>query len=140
MRAQSFQLCPALCDRMDCSPPGSSVGFSRQKSWSGLPCPPPGALPNPGIKPESPALAGRFFTTEPLGKSHLGPGYFLCWGSGWGGCPVFCRIFSSIPSLHPVDAITTTKNVSRLSQCPVRTTALGTSLSLTPGGQNILIF
>ena len=44
-----------------------SMGFSRQESWSGLPCPPSGALPNPGIKPRSlrsPALAGRFFTTS----------------------------------------------------------------------------
>ena len=33
-----------------------SVGFSRQEYWSGLPCPPPGDLPNPGIKPKSFAL------------------------------------------------------------------------------------
>ena len=44
-----------------------STGFSRQEYWSGLPFPPPGALPNPGIEPgslESPALAGEFFTTS----------------------------------------------------------------------------
>ena len=44
-----------------------SVGFSRQEYWSGLPCPPPGDLPNPGIKLVSlmsSALAGRFFTTR----------------------------------------------------------------------------
>ena len=48
-----------------------SMGFSRQEYWSGLPFPPPGYLPNPGVKPVSPvspALAGRFFTTEPPGK------------------------------------------------------------------------
>ena len=33
-----------------------SMGFSRQEYWSGLPCPPPGDLPNPGIEPTSPAL------------------------------------------------------------------------------------
>ena len=33
-----------------------SMGFSRHEDWSGLPCPPPGDLPNPGIKPASPAL------------------------------------------------------------------------------------
>ena len=33
-----------------------SMGFSRQEYWCGLPCPPPGDLPNPGIKPASPAL------------------------------------------------------------------------------------
>ena len=44
-----------------------SMGFSRQKYWSGLPCPPPGNLPNPGIEPESvtfPASVDRFFTTS----------------------------------------------------------------------------
>ncbi|CAI9153792.1 unnamed protein product [Rangifer tarandus platyrhynchus] len=43
------------------------LGFSRQEYWSGLPFPPPGDLPNPGIKPRSltsPALADRFFTTS----------------------------------------------------------------------------
>ena len=39
-----------------------STGFSRQEHWSGLPCPPPGDLPNPEIEPTSPALAGGFFT------------------------------------------------------------------------------
>ena len=39
-----------------------SMGFPRQEYWSGLPFPPPGDLPDPGIKPESPALAGGFFT------------------------------------------------------------------------------
>ena len=44
------------------------MGFSRQEYWSGLPLPPPGDLPDPGIKTASPvasALAGEFFTTEP---------------------------------------------------------------------------
>ena len=36
--------------------------------WSGLLFPPPGDLPNPGIEPGSPALAGEFFTAEPSGK------------------------------------------------------------------------
>ena len=45
-----------------------SMGFPRQKYWSGLPFPFPGNLPDPGIEPTSPALAGRFFTTEPPGK------------------------------------------------------------------------
>ena len=42
--------------------------FTRQEYWSGLPFPPSGALPSPGIEPRSPALAGRFFTIEPPGK------------------------------------------------------------------------
>ena len=45
-----------------------SMGFPRQEYWSGLPFPSPEDLPDPRIKPVSPALAGRFFTTEPLGK------------------------------------------------------------------------
>ena len=43
------------------------MGFSRQEHWSGLPCPPPGDLPDPGIEPAcllSPASAGGFFTTS----------------------------------------------------------------------------
>ena len=68
------QSCPALCDPVNCSMPGSSLSmeFSRQESWSGLPLPSPGDLPNPGIKPRSPALAGGFFTTEPHGKPSVG--------------------------------------------------------------------
>jgi len=50
-----------------CQPP-LSMGFPRQVYWNGLPFPSPGDLPDPGIKLASPALAGIFFTTEPLGK------------------------------------------------------------------------
>ena len=60
------------CDPMDYSLPGSSVhGIFHPKYCSGLPLLPPEDLPDAGIKhtsPVSPALAGRFFTTEPLGK------------------------------------------------------------------------
>ena len=49
--------------------PPLSVEFPRREYWSGLPFPPPGCLPDPGIKPAYPALAGRFFTTVPPGKS-----------------------------------------------------------------------
>ena len=79
------QSCLTLCSLMDCSPAGLLCpwGFSRQEYWSGLPCPPPGELPNPGMeprsptlqadslpielpgKPSSPALAGRFLNKEP---------------------------------------------------------------------------
>ena len=44
-----------------------SMGFSRQEYWNGLPFPPPGHLPDAGTEPGSPALPGRFFTTEPHG-------------------------------------------------------------------------
>ena len=62
-----------------------SMGLYRLEYWSGLPFPPPGDLPNPGIEPGSlmsPALAGKFFTTSttqmapelkrPMAKDH-------CW-------------------------------------------------------------
>ena len=39
-----------------------SMGFPRQKYWSGLTFPSPGDLPDPGMEPVSPALAGGFFT------------------------------------------------------------------------------
>ena len=48
-----------------------SMGVSRQECWSGLPFPPPGDLPNPGMEhssPMSPALVGVFFTTVPPGR------------------------------------------------------------------------
>ena len=46
----------------------SSMGFSRQEYWSGLPFPSPGDLPNPGIEPGSPALRADALTSEPPGK------------------------------------------------------------------------
>ena len=52
------QSCPALCNPMGCIARQAplSMGFSRQEYWNELPNPPPGDLPNPGIKPMSPAL------------------------------------------------------------------------------------
>ena len=50
-----------------------SMGFPRQEYWSGLPCPTPGDLPNPGTDPlslMSPALADRFFTTSATWEAH----------------------------------------------------------------------
>ena len=57
--------CPTLCNLMDCSPLGSSVhGIFQPEYWSGLPFPSPEDLPDLGIEPASPPLAGRFFTTD----------------------------------------------------------------------------
>ena len=54
MHAKSLQLYLTLCDPMDCSLSGSlSMGLSKQEYWSGLPCPPPGNLSDPGIEPTS---------------------------------------------------------------------------------------
>ena len=46
------------------------MGLPRQEYWSGSPFPSPGDLPDPEIKPESPALVGGFFTTDTPGKPH----------------------------------------------------------------------
>ena len=48
-----------------------SMGFSRQKSWSGLPFPSPGTLPDPGIESRSPALQAGALTSEPPEKPYL---------------------------------------------------------------------
>ena len=47
-----------------------SMGFSRQQYWSGLPFPSPGDLPNPGIKPKSPALQADALSSEPPGTGN----------------------------------------------------------------------
>ena len=69
------QLRPTLCDPIACVRQAPlSMGFIRQEYCRRLPFPPPRDLPDPGIKPTtpvSPALAGGFFTTGPLGKPIL---------------------------------------------------------------------
>ena len=68
------QSCLTLCEPIDCNLPGSSVhgdspwGFSRQEYWSGLPCPPAGDLPNPGIEHRSLALQVNSLPAELPGK------------------------------------------------------------------------
>ena len=47
-----------------------SMEFSRQEYWSGLPLPPPGDPPDPGIEPRSPALQANSLTTELQGKPY----------------------------------------------------------------------
>ena len=63
------QSCPTLCDSWTVAheaPP--TMGFSRQDYWSGLPFPSPGDLPDPGIRPRSPALKADTLTSAPPGK------------------------------------------------------------------------
>ena len=79
LHAKSLELCPTLCDPWTVAhqaPP--PMGFSRQEYWSGLLCPPPGALPYPGIKPmslTSSLLAGSFFTTRATLAAPTGTSY-----------------------------------------------------------------
>ena len=72
--------CLTLCDPMDRGLPGPlSMGFARQEYCSGLPCPSPGNLPNPEIKPASLVtleLAHRVFTTSTTWEAPY-EGYFL---------------------------------------------------------------
>ena len=68
--------CPTLCDPLDCICQAPlSMGFPRQEYWNGLPFPLPGDLPTQ--EPTSPALAGRFLTTEPLSKPPYAYVYLL---------------------------------------------------------------
>ena len=85
-----------------------SIGFSRQEYWSGLPCPPPGDLPNPCLL--FPELAGRFFTLRHLGspvnitcKIH----YQVARGQL---CPTLC---------HPVDCSLPGSSVHRILQARI---------------------
>ena len=64
----------SLCNPLDCSQAPLSMGFFRQEYWSGLTFPPPGDLPDSGIKlrsPVSPTLQGDSLPTEPSGKPIL---------------------------------------------------------------------
>ena len=91
VQAKSLELCPTLRDAMDCSLPAPlSMGFSRQEYWSGLPCPPPGELLDPGIKPTSltsPALADKGFPGGSTGKESVCNAGDLGSIPGWGRCP-----------------------------------------------------
>ena len=67
-----LQLYPTLCDPIDFSPPGSSVhGILQERILEWLAISSPGDLPNPGMECWSPALAGRFFTTNAAGEGGL---------------------------------------------------------------------
>ena len=83
-----------------------SMGFSRQEYWSGLPCPPPGDLPTPGMEPVSrmsTALAGGFFTTSATRKAHV---VHESESEVAQSCPTLCDPMDcSLPgsSVHPWD-------------------------------------
>ena len=118
-----------------------SMGLSRQEHWSGLPCPPPGDLPDPGIDPTSlvsPALAGGFCTLSHLGgmnytsraysqslsdsrpqnRGGLGPslchrplGLSLCCTSGYSWPEPLLLLPSLHPAQHPVQHVPLTSCV-----------------------------
>ena len=125
-----------FCDHMDCSLPEScihgisqagilewvahqaplSMEFPRQEYWSGLPSPSPEDFPDPGIKPASLALAGKFFTTMPPGKLQLDNSLL-----GVGGNSIYCRILAtSLASaqIMPVTPLPTKEWQSKHLQVP----------------------
>ena len=116
------QSCRILCSPMDCIAHQGPLfmGFSRQEYWSGLPCPTPGDLPNPGIKPRSSALRVDSLLSEPPGKPKTLDwiAYPFSGGSSWPknqarvsciACGLFtswttrdvCLIYSSVYMLIP---------------------------------------
>ena len=66
--------CVWLCNSMARQAP-LSMGFSRQEYWSGLPCPPPGHLPNPGTEPSSPTLQQILYHLNHQGRQLS----YICW-------------------------------------------------------------
>ena len=96
------------------------MGFSRQEYWSGLPCPPPGDLPNPWIKPRSPALQADSLSSELPGKpmntgvGSLSPlqGIFLTQESNWG--LLHCRQILCRLSYQGSPNITHTQNLKKM--------------------------
>ena len=110
-----------LCDPMGCSLSGSFVHrVLQQEYWSGSPCPPPGDLPNPGIKPRSPALQADSLPAEPQGSprtlewvaypffrgssqprnqtgvSYTAGWFFTCWATRE---PIYVHVFIQIKGL-----------------------------------------
>ena len=95
--ARSGQSCLPLCDPMDCGPPAPlSIGFCRQESWSVLPCPPLGDLPDPSLM--SPTLAAWDFPGSSVGEeSSCNAGDLASipglgrspWRKAWQPTPVF---------------------------------------------------
>ena len=70
MSVKVAQLCPTLCNPIDCSLPAlQCMEFSRQEYWSGMLLPPPGHLPDPGMEPGSPALQADSLMSVPSGKT-----------------------------------------------------------------------
>ena len=81
-----------------------SMGFSRQEYWSGLSCPSPGALPNPGIKPRSPALQADSLPTELPGKPFNWAAAAAA-AKSLQSCPTLCKPIDGSPSGSTVSGI-----------------------------------
>ena len=83
------QWCPLLCVISWTVAPARLLcpwGFSRQEYWSGLPCPSPGGLPNPGIELRSPSLQADSLPSEPPEKPSCGQVLLLIYLLPLGTC------------------------------------------------------
>ena len=90
------------------------MGFSRQEYWSGFPCPSPGDLLNPEIKPGSPALAGRVFTSWATGEA--------CFLYNYSLNLIICRKTTSplVYCYHPSSRFTSSVSVLQTFLIPFR--------------------
>ena len=91
--------CSTLCDPMDCSPPGSSVhGIfqARILDWLAISSSKGSPLPRDWTSPVAPALAGRFFTTEPPGKPSSTDTRCLCLGPRVNQTKVFTLLWINV--------------------------------------------
>ena len=88
MLAKSLQSCPTLCVARQAS---LSMGFSRREHWGGLPCPPPGDLPDPGIKPGRVSYTFCICRRGLYHWHHLGNPGCLCWFINYNKRTHFCK-------------------------------------------------
>ena len=75
-----------------------SMGFSRQEYWRGLPVPPPGALPHPGIEPKPPTLQAASLPSEPPGKPYI---EYISSSLCYTGGPCYLAILYAIVCICP---------------------------------------
>ena len=127
------------------------MAFSRTEYWSGLSCPHPGDLPNPGIKPASPvysALAGRLFTTSTPGKPFAHADYLIKpdsvrFSSVDQSCPRLCnsmnRSTPGLPVHHQLQEFTQT-HVHRVGDVIQPSHPLSSPLLLFPIPPSIRVF
>ena len=93
------------------------MGFPRQEYWSRLPLPSPGALPDPGTEPMSPALQADSFTTEPVGKSLICESECKTFSDGQTH-NLFCELICSVKYCEPVASLSLFTNFVSLVSDP----------------------
>ena len=114
-----------------------SMGVSRQEYWSGLPFPPPGDLPNPGIQPVSlmsPALAGRFFTTSTTWY----PLFSLLCSFYWGS--LVAQLVKNLPAMQETQVQSRVGKISWRREPTPESEWQADSLSLAPPCTLCLVF